>query len=216
MFGGLGSVLHIGLEENGQCEDRDGSGVIDTSTGLGDIKAWTDATGARNVGTAADECIVHYTGVNSSGTRHVSVDANNDVWVGGLFIRNFDLLKGGRYDVPLSGTIIRVESSVGFGGYGGLIDGSGVIWSARNLLRWDTANPLSGPNGDPGGASIGPPVGGGLWSGQFFDSYGLCIDPAGNVWNTQLSGNLIRNGNRVRCVRARSSPGRHRVVPRSS
>ena len=135
---------------------------------------------------------MHYTMVNSTGTRHVSVDASNDVWVGGTGIRDFDLVKGGRYDVPLSGTIIRVESSVGFGGYGGLIDGSGVIWSARNLLRWDTANPLSGPNGDPAGASIGPPVGGGLWSGQFFDSYGLCIDPAGNVWNTQLQNNLIR------------------------
>jgi len=192
VFGGFGSVLHIGLEENGQCEDRNSNGVIDTSTGLCDIKAWTDAsTAPRNVGTAADECIVHYTMVNSTGTRHVSVDANNDVWVGGLNFRNFDLVKGGRYDVPLSGTIIRAELSVGFGGYGGLIDGNGVIWSARSLLRWDTSNPLSGPNGDPGGADIGPPVSGNYWSGQDGDSYGLCIDPDGNVWNTQLYGNLI-------------------------
>jgi streptogramin lyase len=191
-----GSVLHIGLLENGQCEDRNGNGAIDTSTALGDVKAWTDLTttvDGRPVATAADECIVHYTKVNSRGTRHVSVDANNDVWVGGVSTRNFDLIKGGRYDVPASGTIIRSEPSVGYGGYGGLIDGNGVIWSARSLLRWDTLLPLTGLNGDPGGASIGPPVFDRNWAGKtYVDSYGMCIDSQGNVWNTQLSGNAIR------------------------
>ena len=187
---GLGTVLHIGLLENGQCEDRDNSGTIETSTGLSDIRAWADDSGARGVATADDECIVHYTQVNSQGTRHVSVDANNDVWVSGSSLQNFDLIKGGRYDVPVSGQIIRSEPSVGFGGYGGLIDGNGVIWSARNLLRWDTSNMLVGPNGDPAGDDIGPHAEN--WSGQSGDSYGLCIDSQGNVWNTQLSGNLIR------------------------
>lgn len=196
VYEGYGSVLHIGLLENGQCEDRNGNGTIDTSSGLGDIRAWTDltpTTDGRPVATAADECIVHYTKVNSRGTRHVSVDANNDVWVGGLQTRNFDLVKGGRFDVPGSGLIIRSETSVGYGGYGGLIDGNGVIWSARYLLRWNTVNALVGPNGDPGGLSIGPPLAGTNWSGKtYVDSYGMCIDSQGNVWNTQLSGNRIR------------------------
>lgn len=192
VFGGFGAVVHIGLEENNQCEDRNGNGVIDTSAGLADIRAWLDPSGARGVATANDECIVHYTQVNSRGSRHVSVNANNDVWVSGVSLSNFDLIKGGRFDVPGSGTIIRSELSVGFGGYGGLIDPNGVIWSAQNLLRWDTANPLVGANGDPAGPSIGPPAAGTNWSGQFLDSYGLCIDSQGNVWNTQLSGNLIR------------------------
>ena len=192
VYDGFGSVVHIGLEENGQCEDRNGNGVIDTSTGLGDVRSWTDASGARGVATAADECIVHYTKVNSRGTRHVSVDANNDVWVGGLSLRNFDLVKGGRWDVLGSGSIIRSENSVGYGGYGGLIDPNGVIWSARSLLRWNTSLKLTGLNGDPAGNSIGPPISGRNWSGQTSpDSYGLCIDSQGNVWNTQLSGNLI-------------------------
>lgn len=176
---GFGTVLHIGLEENGQCEDRNGNGVIDTSTGLGNVLAWADDSGARGVATAADECIVHYTEVHSRGTRHVSVDGDNNVWVGGVTLRNFDLVKGGRYDVPGSGTILRSETSVGYGGYGGLIDGNGVIWSARPLLRWDTALPLTGPNG-------------GNWDGYGHDSYGLCIDSSGNVWNTSLFGNQIR------------------------
>lgn len=189
---GYGTVLHIGLLENGQCEDRDNSGTIETSMGLSDIRPWADNSGTRGVATADDECIVHYTQVNSRGTRHVSVDENNDVWVSGSSLQNFDLIKGGRYDVISSGDIIRVEPSVGFGGYGGLIDGDGVIWSARNLLRWDTVNHLVGANGDPVGPSIGPPTGSASWSGQLEDSYGLCIDSQGNVWNTQLSGNLIR------------------------
>ena len=192
VYDDFGSVVHIGLEENGQCEDRNGNGTIDTSTGLGDVRSWTNTSGARGVATADDECIVHYTKVNSQGTRHVSVDANNDVWVGGSLLRNFDLVKGDGWGVPGSGSIIRSENSVGYGGYGGLIDPNGVIWSARSLLRWNTSLPLTGPNGDPAGNSIGPPILGRNWSGQTSpDSYGLCIDSHGNVWNTQLSGNLI-------------------------
>jgi streptogramin lyase len=129
---------------------------------------------------ADDECIIHYVDDSriSSGTRHVSVNADNNVWVSGTGVRNFVLIGGGLGEVS-SGTIIREEPSVGYGGYGGLIDSSGVIWSARNLLRWDTANPLTGPSG-------------GNWTGYGHDSYGLGIDSSGNVWNTALWGDQIR------------------------
>ncbi|HEX6292918.1 MAG TPA: PKD domain-containing protein [Herpetosiphonaceae bacterium] len=170
------SVVHIGLLENGQCDDRNGNGAIETSTGYGDIRTWSNAGGADTNGgvtTAADECIIHYTRVNSSGTRHVSVTADNDVWVSGTGGQRFDLLDGD------TGQIIRSEPSVGYGGYGGLIDQHGVIWSSRPFLRWDTALPLTGPNG-------------GNWLGANHDSYGLCIDSSGNVWNTALDGNQIR------------------------
>lgn len=173
---GMGSVVRIGLVENGQCEDRNNNGTIETSTGLADIKNWLNAGGVDNLGgvsTADDECIINYTRVNATGTRHVSVDGNNDVWVSGTGVPFFDLLDG------TTGQIIRQEPSVGFGGYGGLIDPNGVIWSANRLLRWDILLPLTGPNG-------------GNWDGYFHDSYGLCIDSLGNVWNTQLNGNLIR------------------------
>lgn len=137
------SVVHIGLVENGQCVDRNNNGQIDTSTGFGDIRAWTNAGGADTnggVSTAADECIIHYTKVNSFGTRHVSVNKDNDIWVSGTSGQRFDLIDG------RTGLIKRSEPSVGYGGYGGLIDRNGVIWSANPMLRWDTSKPLTGPN----------------------------------------------------------------------
>ena len=105
------------LKENGQCVDRNGNGMIDTSTGLADVRAWPNVGGVNTFGgvsTAADECIINYTLINSTGARHVSVDGNNDVWAGGTGGRHFDLLDG------TTGQIIRQEPSVGYGGYGGL------------------------------------------------------------------------------------------------
>ncbi|MFP2933880.1 PKD domain-containing protein, partial [Pyxidicoccus sp. 3LG] len=169
------SLTHIGLVENGQCKDRNNNGVIDTSQGYGDVRAWGNVSSTANnaaIQTAADECILHYVKVRSSGTRHVSVTEDNDVWVSGTGGSHFDLVDG------VTGAIRRQENSVGYGGYGGLIDKNGVIWSARNLMRWDTAKPLTGVNGVN-------------WRGYGHDSYGLCLDPSGNVWNTSLGGNLI-------------------------
>jgi RHS repeat-associated protein len=170
------SVVHIGLVENGQCVDRNGNGVIDTSTGFNDIRAWTNAGGANTnggVSTAQDECILHYTRVNSFGTRHVAVNKDNDIWVSGTSGQRFDLIDG------VTGQIKRQELSVGFGGYGGLIDKNNVIWSANPMLRWDTSKPLSGPNGVN-------------WRGYSHPSYGLCIDSLGNVYNTSFGNGTIR------------------------
>jgi hypothetical protein len=93
--GCFGSVVHIGLKENDQCQDRNGNGVIDTSTGLADMKPWTvtDTLHPNLALQAEDECITHYVKVSSSGTRHVSVNKDNDVWVSGYWVKNFDLIK---------------------------------------------------------------------------------------------------------------------------
>src|SRR5215212_915985 len=177
------SVVHVGLVENGQCVDRNRNGIIETSTGFGDIKPWTNLNGADTnggVSTAQDECIIHYTKVNSFGTRHVSVNKDNDIWVSGTSGRRFDLIDGA------TGQIKRAEPTVGFGGYGGLIDRNGVIWSSNPMLRWDTSKPLTGANGTN-------------WTGFNHPSYGLCIDSGGNVWNTSFGNGQIRkfapNGN---------------------
>ncbi len=170
------SLTKIGLVENGGWVDKNGDGVCNTSTGLGDIKPWTNAGGTDTNGgttTAADECILLYSKVSSSGTRHVSVDKDNNVWVSGTGNRVFNLLDG------QTGKTLRTEGSVGYGGYGGLIDKNGVIWSSNFLLRWDTAKPLNGPNGTN-------------WQGYGHDSYGLAIDSKGYVWNSSLNNGNIR------------------------
>ena len=170
------SVVHIGLVENGQCVDRNSNGVIDTSTGFNNIRPWTNLNNANTnggVSTAQDECILHYTRVNSFGTRHVAVNTDNDIWVSGTSGQRFDLLDG------VTGAIKRSENSVGFGGYGGLIDRNGVIWSANPMLRWDTSKPLNGPNGVN-------------WRGYSHPSYGLCIDSLGNVYNTSFGNGTVR------------------------
>ena len=173
-----GSVVKIGLEENGQCVDRDGSGTIDTSTGLGDVKLWPDVTdgvgstdGAPHVAQvqdAADECILIYQRTpNADEVRHVSVDAGNDVWVGGYpfaqrFFHQLD---------ETTGAILNSfdAATYGCGGYGGLIDGNNVLWSASisqsQLLRYDLT----------AGTGSCIPVG---------SSYGLGIDTSGFVWNS--------------------------------
>ncbi len=172
--GGKGSVVHIGAAENEQCVDRNNNGVIETSTGLGDIKPWTNSNGADTnggVSTAADECIIHFTKVRSTGTRHVSVTTDNNVWVSGTGGRYFDLVDGE------TGQVIREEPSVGFGGYGGLIDKNGVIWSSANLMRWDTSLPLTGEDG-------------GNWRSFNHPSYGLCIDSQNNIWVTEYGSKI--------------------------
>lgn len=186
-----GTVLHIGLEENNQCEDRNGNGVIETSMGEGDLLSWPDETGIRSVTTAQDECILSFTRVSSSGTRHLTLDPDNNLWVSGTSPQNWDLIQGGGVTTMGSGSIIESYPSVGFGGYGGLIDASGILWSARPFLRWNTSLPLTGPNGDPSGLDIGPPASGTSWSGSRSpDTYGLCIDSRGNIWATQRSGGI--------------------------
>ncbi len=191
----FGTIVHIGLMENNQCEDRNGIPGIQTSTGEADIKPWANETGNRSVSTAEDKCIVHYTEVTSKGTRHVSIDSENNVWVGGYIDRAFDKVKGGRWDTPNSGNILVSYPSVGYGGYGGLMDPDGFIWSSNPLLRWNTSKPLNGMNGDPSGPSIGPLASGTNWAGQgdsFGDSYGLCIDSLGNVWSTEFGPNIVK------------------------
>jgi len=197
-YNGNGTITHIGLEETGLCEDRNGNGIIETSSGLSDLKAWADDSGTHGVATADDECITHFVSVSSSKSFYISVNRDNDVWVSGYDRPNFDLVKGGRYDMADSGTIIETYPSIGFGGYPGLIDGNNYLWSSRlnhGLLRWSTNYPLAGTNGSPGGLDVGPPYYSGWGANSDVGSYGLCKERVGNnIWNTNFrtSGEIKR------------------------
>ena len=195
--GGKGSVARLGLVTGGTranadgsanpagqylkgpyayntCQDRDADGLLKTSSGLTNILPWSNTGGADNdggVSTAQDECIVNYTRVTGTNTRTVAVDANNDVWTGGSDTDHEQL--SGVSGEPVPGTQI----DFGCGGYGGLIDLNGTLWSARfgaNLLRYvpgtGSATCLNTSHGD----------------------YGLGLDPiTGDIWHTRLTGNRV-------------------------
>ncbi|TNF37751.1 MAG: HYR domain-containing protein [Deltaproteobacteria bacterium] len=183
----MGSVVHIRLLETGGCQDRNGNGVIDTSHGLGDIKPWPNNGGTDALGltmSAEDECITYYVRTNSDNTRHVSVDQNNNVWVGGFRNAGDTAEWHSGYDLveAATGKIVRHEDGVGlyYGGYGGIVDRNGVLWSGNRidnsgrLLRWQTAQPLTGTGGT-----------GGNWQALgATQAYGICVDLDGDVWVT--------------------------------
>ncbi|MBI4171572.1 MAG: hypothetical protein HY511_02310 [Actinobacteria bacterium] len=154
------------------CVDRNFDNRIKTSRGLLDIRPWPNPSAVDSnggVSSADDECIINYTRVTGTGTRTVAVDANNDVWVGGLGDQDHEKVSGVT-GLPVAGTQINY----GCGGYGGLIDGSGFLWSAPSaMLRFDTN-------------SVPPPPGTGTCLGTVPGAYGLGIDPnTGRVWTSR-------------------------------
>jgi len=154
--------------------DRDGDGLIRTSRGLGDVLDWPDVTdrtggaggGPAPVEDALDECVLVYQRTATTHIRHISLDPQNDIWIGGYdnAPTSFEKLDGN------TGAILRFEDPA-CGGYGGLIDRYGVLWSAskyeNSLLRFDPAT--------PGSAACLP----------INHSYGLGVDPQGFIWNSQ-------------------------------
>ncbi len=157
------------------CIDRNGDGLIKTSRGLTNILPWTNAGWADadgGVTTAEDEAIINYTRVTGTGARTVAIDRNNDVWVGGLSNLEHEKLSG-LTGQPIPGT----QFNQGCGGYGGLIDGNGILWSARGngaLLRFDPATMTGTCNWAPS------------------DGYGLGVDPVtGHVWHSSLTGDRV-------------------------
>ncbi|MES9901613.1 MAG: PASTA domain-containing protein, partial [Sedimenticola sp.] len=177
--GNSGSVVHVGLEENGECEDRNDNGIIDTSSGLGDILTWINSGGADNnggVSTAADECVIGYVRVRGHNVRHVSVDSNNNVWVGGYSDHQFDLIDGETQQIIAS-------ANPECGGYGGLVDPNGVLWSVNryggyHLLRYDAKNTIT--TSDDEYRCI--PV---------HDVYGLAFDQEKDIWTTTPYGDAV-------------------------
>lgn len=184
-----GSVVKIGLEENGQCIDSNGNGIIDTSTGLGDIRPWPDITdgvgstdGAAHVAQvqdAQDECILIYQRTpDADAVRHVSVDVNNDVWIGGYnspYPRSFNQLEE-HTGAILATFDARTFTEYGCGGYGGLIDKNNILWSASisqfKVLRYD--------------------LGAETWTCiDVTEPYGLGIDSHGFIWNSMWTEDTI-------------------------
>lgn len=172
-----GHVVKIGNGLAYQWIDRNNDGILDTSTGTTPLNWTNDDTlcEASDIQYADDELILIYMPVPPIATRTLAVNRKNNVWVGGSFDRSHGLLDwrtGGLADENGNGTADFSFTAYNCGGYGGLVDSAGILWSARGdgtsdkLLRFDPAT------NNQSCITIA-------------SSYGLGIDTAGNIWNTQ-------------------------------
>ena len=179
-----GTVVKIGLYENGQCVDRNGNGVVETSQ---DLNADGDISGAEMLPWGEDECVLFevvlipglegtYTPGDYNGTyaddhwhpgpRSIAVDAANNVWVGCFGSHLFYYLDGETGEILKT---VNVSAS-GHTPYGAVIDENGVLWSSghdeNHVLRLD-------PSTDPPNVST-------VDLGHFV--YGLGLDYLGHLF----------------------------------
>ncbi len=172
------------------CDDRNHDGLIRTSSGLGNILSWpagTDGLGGTDnvednatVMDAVDECILVFQRLpGAPNVHHVSVDAADDVWVGGYpggpaMFYKLDYQTG-----AVSDSFDAAAADLGCGGFGGFVAANGVIWSADfdydSIINGseDTSALLYYDPGTNEGGCI--PVG---------HSYGLAADSEGFIWNS--------------------------------
>jgi streptogramin lyase len=147
--------VKVGLEENGQCIDRDGNGTIETSR---DLNADGVISSNEVLDWGKDECVLCETIVipgkegaykpgeykgsysGSSGPRGIAIDENNNLWAGIYSGRKYYYIDG--RDGKIHKTID--VASVGHNPYGAVIDKNGILWSSslsgRHLLKLNTKN----------------------------------------------------------------------------
>lgn len=184
-----GSITKIASVEE-RCEDTNGNGVIDTSTGPGDVRAWGE-----------DECVLWHLslggdGNNNHGPRPTAWDGgagatggtcnapNENLWIG---FWNAEANSGEfrRIDGQ-SGTVVDTISiplwnagGTDYGPYGGAVDGDGNLWAIglfENLVRIDAQTLEVDRWSMPEGA----------------DPYGIAIDAQGRPWTAGWLGMVTR------------------------
>lgn len=152
-----GTVVKVGLLENGRWIDRNQNGVPDTSR---DTNNDGVITGAELLPWGADECVLvetvlipgkeghfapgGFTGGYANddwnpGPRSLAVDAGGHLWVGSWGLRKFHFLDGNTGAIQRSVDVSAVNHTP----YGALIDGQGILWSSSqdkaHVLRLDPA-----------------------------------------------------------------------------
>jgi len=191
-YGIQGSVVKIRMTGG---EDRNGNGVIDTSTGPGDVKPWWE-----------DERVVLAVniGLPNELPRSLAIDGDGNVWVGLYNASKYVVLDG------LTGGAIAEVPVQGYP-YGAAIDAHGILWSVT--LGWgidkvDTATRAYVKSYYLGGGyGVAVDGEGSVWVGgyynwdadlnklnpitegiQHFDvpgmgvGRGVCVDTNGDIW----------------------------------
>jgi len=192
--GGKGSAVKISANPTGTTS----SGVWNGSTF--DRLAWTNSGGADTNGgtsTAADTAISLFVRTNADNVRAVAIDQNNDVWLGG-YTDHLHELHDGDTGALVGGVGNSFNS--GRGGYGALVDGSGVVWSANwpdggnTLVRHDPAtNTTTNINMGRNTYGLGIDNEGDIWVANW--DYGTVqqVSPAGAILGTYWTGGTNNN-----------------------
>lgn len=163
------TIVKVGLQEFGQCVDRNSNGLIDSSTGRSDIKPWTgsDVTGAE------DECILKYVALIAPGVdtpsdiRTVAIDPQNNVFVGGSGRTSLFKVNGSTGDIITATMTLQ-------GHYGGVVDKTGNLWSMQS--------------GTGKVQKTAPDLSTSTLINLGHSGYGIAIDKFGKIWTTELSG----------------------------
>ncbi|KIM03288.1 MAG: hypothetical protein KN64_12705 [Sulfurovum sp. AS07-7] len=153
------TITKIGLLEWGQCIDKNKNGVIDTSHGSTDVKNWEE-----------DECLLIHKALTYNGVdtprdiRLVSIDKDNNVFVGGYYTRSLFKVNGATGDII--GAVNTLQ-----GHYGGVVDKDGNLWSMSSGSG--KVQKISNDMSTKELISLG------------HDGYGIAIDKYGKVWTTE-------------------------------
>ena len=195
-----GSVTKISANVTGNNTSTGVWNAVTGTPGTFDRRSWTNIGGVDTDGgtdTAADLAILQYVRVpDGEAVRHLSVDANNNVWVGGypFALRSFNLVDGE------NGKILDSFNArtFGAGGYGGLIDSNGVIWSAslseNALLRYDPVTRIAKTVSVPSSYGLGIDSNGYIWNTSAYSNQIYKIDPSGNIVGVFATGGGISTG----------------------
>jgi streptogramin lyase len=153
-----GTVVKIGLFENGQYMDRNYNGVIETSS---DLNGDGLITGDEMLPWASDECVIYEVVVipgmentyipgqfqgtyteddRNPGARGIAIDSKNNVWAGCYGTKTYYYIEGA------TGRILNIidVSSVNHTPYGAVVDENGILWSSgqdkKHVLCLDPAD----------------------------------------------------------------------------
>lgn len=165
--------------EPDDCIDLNGNGMIETSIGAADVKAW-----------GADECVLWHVplqGAGNTGPRPVGWDSgvlneatclyeNANVWVGWYGANNQGVFR--KLDGKTGATLAETSvpwSGASYGPYGGAIDAQNDFW----VIGWQQGPLIQIHGDDPAVVDVYPfpnPPNNEKWA------YGMALDPKGQPW----------------------------------